>query len=53
MKKRITGKVIKFGDNLNIDIIYPARFLSITEPSEMAKHALKGINEGFPIRIKC
>lgn len=48
LEKRITGKIIKFGDDVNTDIIYPAKFLSITEPLRMAKHAFKGLSEGFP-----
>jgi len=30
------------------DSIYPARFLSVTDPLEMAKHAFKGLGEEFP-----
>lgn len=51
-KKGITGKVIKFGDNVNTDVIYPSKFLSITDPTEMAKHAFKGVSEDFSNRIE-
>ena len=43
-----TGKIIKLGDNVNTDSIYPAKFLSFTEPEEMAKYAFKGLGEEFP-----
>lgn len=43
----ISGRVIKLGDNINTDIIYPGRFLPITDPEEMAKHAFQGISDDF------
>jgi 3-isopropylmalate/(R)-2-methylmalate dehydratase small subunit len=48
----IKGKVIKFGDHINTDVIYPSRFLSIAEPLEMAKHAFEVYSEEFPKRIE-
>jgi len=46
------ARVIKLADNINTDIIYPSRFLPITNPEEMAKHALQGINASFPTKIE-
>jgi 3-isopropylmalate/(R)-2-methylmalate dehydratase small subunit len=47
-RHRFTGNIVKkFGDNIDTDVIYPARFLSVIDPVEMAKHALKTINEDF------
>ena len=48
MRNIIKGKVIKFGDNINTDIIYPGRFINITEAKEMAEHAFQGISDDFP-----
>jgi len=45
------GCVIKLGDNINTDIIYPGKFLPITDPEEMAKHAFHGISDDFPTRL--
>ncbi len=47
----IKGRVIKLGDNVNTDIIYPGRFMPITDPEEMAKHAFQGISDDFPSKI--
>ena len=47
----IKGRVIKLGDNVNTDIIYPGRFMPITSPEEMAKHAFQGISDTFPTRL--
>ncbi|MEO0292760.1 MAG: 3-isopropylmalate dehydratase small subunit [candidate division WOR-3 bacterium] len=44
---RIKGKVWKFGDNIDTDVIIPARYLNITNPEELATHIfepLKGEN---------
>jgi len=42
-----TGKLIKLGDNVNTDSIYPARFLSFTDPVEMARHAFQGLGDEY------
>lgn len=47
----INGQVIKLGDNVNTDIIYPSRFIPIIDPEEMAKHAFQGISDDFPSKI--
>lgn len=43
----IKGHVIKYGDDVNTDVIFPGRCLAITEPSEMAKHAMEDLDPGF------
>ena len=48
----IEGRVIKLGDSINTDIIYPGRFLPITDPEEMAKHAFQGISDDFPAKLE-
>ena len=50
-EKLIKGRVIKLGDNINTDLIYPSRFLPITDPEEVAKHAFQGISDDFSSRI--
>ena len=32
------GKVHKFGDNVDTDVIIPARYLNVPDPAELAKH---------------
>jgi 3-isopropylmalate/(R)-2-methylmalate dehydratase small subunit len=44
----ITGKVIKFGDNVDTDVILPGPYLVHTDPYELAKHAMEGLDPKFP-----
>ena len=52
MEKVIRGRVWKFGDNIDTDVIYPGKYLPIIEPVEMAKHALEGVDPGFPEKLQ-
>lgn len=46
--KLLTGRcVTKLGDDVNTDLIYPGSFLKITDPYEMSRHALGGIQKDF------
>lgn len=49
---RLKGKVWKFGDDINTDLIIPARYLVTTDPVELGKHCLEGIKEGFPQKVE-
>ena len=44
----IIGKVIKFGDNVDTDVILPGPYLVHTDPYELAKHAMEGLDPNFP-----
>ena len=44
----INGKAIKFGDNIDTDVILPGPYLVHTDPNELAKHAMKGLDPKFP-----
>lgn len=44
----IEGKAIKFGDNIDTDVILPGPYLVHTDPNELAKHAMAGIDPEFP-----
>ncbi|MCK4462805.1 MAG: 3-isopropylmalate dehydratase small subunit [Candidatus Omnitrophica bacterium] len=46
------GRVHKFGDDVNTDEIIPARYLSSTDPEELAQHCMEGIEPIFTKRIK-
>jgi len=35
-----TGKVFKYGDNVDTDVIIPARYLNAPDPAELAKHCM-------------
>ena len=41
------GKVWKFGDHVDTDVIIPARYLNAPEPSELAKHCMEDIDSSF------
>lgn len=41
------GKVYKYGDNVDTDVIIPARYLNVPEPSELAKHCMEDIDIDF------
>ena len=41
------GKVWKFGDNIDTDLIIAARYLNTSEPSELAKHVMEDADQDF------
>jgi len=47
----ITGKVWKYGDNVDTDAIIPARYLNTTSEAELAAHCLEDLDPGFPEKI--
>jgi len=46
------GKVHKYGANVDTDAIIPARYLNISEPAELAKHCMEGIDKSFVKKVK-
>ena len=46
------GKVFKFGDNVDTDVIIPARYLNAPDPSELAKHCMEDIDTEFVNKVK-
>ncbi|MBQ9691143.1 MAG: 3-isopropylmalate dehydratase small subunit [Eggerthellaceae bacterium] len=44
---RAHGKVFKYGDNVDTDVIIPARYLNISDPKELATHAMEDIDTSF------
>jgi len=43
----IKGTVWKYGDNVDTDVIIPARYLNMSEPEELAAHCMEGIDPEF------
>jgi len=43
----LTGKVWKYGDNVDTDVIIPARYLNMSIPTELAKHCMEDIDDTF------
>ncbi len=48
----IRGRVWKFGDDVNTDAIYPARYLNTHDPKELAKHIMEDADKDFPSKVK-
>lgn len=43
----LKGKVFKFGDNVDTDVIIPARYLNSADPKELAAHCMEDIDAQF------
>ncbi len=48
----LKGKVHKYGANVNTDAIIPARYLSTSEPEELAAHCMDDFDTGFVSRVQ-
>ncbi len=48
----LKGKVHKYGADVNTDVIIPARYLSLSEPAELAEHCMEDIDPEFVSRVK-
>ncbi|AOT70882.1 3-isopropylmalate dehydratase small subunit [Geosporobacter ferrireducens] len=48
----LKGKVIKYGDNVDTDVIIPARYLNTSNPMELAKHCMEDIDASFVERVE-
>lgn len=46
------GTVFKYGDNVDTDVIIPARYLNIADPKELATHAMEDIDASFVKKVK-
>ncbi|MBS7640903.1 MAG: 3-isopropylmalate dehydratase small subunit [Candidatus Bathyarchaeia archaeon] len=49
---KISGRAIKYGDNLNTDVIIPSKYLTSLDPNEWARHAMEGIDPDFPKKAR-
>jgi 3-isopropylmalate/(R)-2-methylmalate dehydratase small subunit len=52
MEPIIQGRVYKFGDNINSDIIIPGRYLIYIDRERLAQHAFEMLGEGFPAKLR-
>ena len=48
----IKGTVHKYGDNVDTDVIIPARYLNTTDPKELASHCMEDIDADFIKKVK-
>ena len=49
---KVEGNVIKYGDNVDTDVIIPARHLNTSDPKELAMHCMEDLDPGFAGRVK-
>jgi len=52
MQSVIEGRVYKFGDNINSDIIIPGRYLIFIDRERLGQHAFEMLGEGFPDKLR-
>ncbi|MDR2648330.1 MAG: 3-isopropylmalate dehydratase small subunit [Clostridiales bacterium] len=46
------GKAYKYGDNVNTDVIIPARYLNFSEPDVLAAHCMEDIDKNFVASVQ-
>lgn len=49
---KASGKVFKYGDNVDTDVIVPARHLNTSDPAELATHCMEDIDASFVKSVK-
>ena len=49
---KVSGPAIKFGKNIDTDVILPGKYLVLVDPYDLAKHALEGLDPDFPDKAK-
>ncbi len=48
----LTGRTFKYGDNIDTDVIIPARYLNVSSGSELAKYCMIDIDSEFASKVK-
>jgi len=48
----IQGKAIKYGNNVDTDVIIPARYLNTSDPKELAAHCMEDLDKTFKDRVQ-
>ena len=49
---KANGTVFKYGDNVDTDVIIPARYLNSSDPAELATHCMEDIDKDFVKKVK-
>lgn len=49
---KYTGNIIKYGDNVDTDVIIPARYLNTSDHAELASHCMEDLDKTFVSRVK-
>ncbi len=48
----VKGKTFKYGNNIDTDVIIPARYLNTSEPDELAKYCMEDIDKNFSKKVQ-
>lgn len=48
----VSGRVWKFGDNVDTDLIIPGHYLTIHDPEELGKHCMEALDPEFASKVK-
>ncbi len=48
----LRGRAHKYGDEVNTDVIIPARYLTTTDPKELAAHCMEDLDKDFVTKVK-
>lgn len=49
---KVQGNVFKYGDNVDTDVIIPARYLNSSDPAELATHCMEDIDKEFVKKVQ-
>ena len=49
---KIIGRAMKYGDDVNTDMIIPGKYLVLTDPQKLAKYAMDGLDPSFSKKVK-
>lgn len=49
---KVSGRVFKYGDNIDTDVIIPARHLTSSDPAHLKEHCMEDIDKSFKERVK-
>ena len=52
MEQSIQGRVVKFGDNVNSDVIIPGRWLIYIDAERLSQHAFEVLGGDFPAKLR-
>lgn len=52
MTRVLHGRAHVFGNNVDTDVILPGEYLALTEPADLGKHAMEGIDREFAQRVR-